>query len=160
MPSSATYTDPRGSIAMPVGVAKPAGVPSADCPLSGERVASGRERLDAVVDGVGDEQPAGGVEREPARRRQLPRLRAGGAERAQVVAVRVEHLDAVVGGVGDVRVARRVAGERAREVQLRRVSSRSPPHAPANVSCGVSLTTRSLMSSATYTSPAASSATP
>ena len=89
-----------------------------------------------LIDGVGDEQPAGRVDREPARRRQLAGPAGGGAERAQVVAVGVEHLDAVVGGVGDVGVARRVAGERARERELSGFGAEAAPGAERTSTAG------------------------
>ena len=93
-------------------------MPAGERPLRQVGVAAGRECLDALIDGVGDEQAAARINREPARRRQLAGPAGRGAERAQVVADGVEHLDALVGGVRDVGVARRIACERAREVQL------------------------------------------
>ena len=120
----------------------------------------GANGLDAVVDGVG--RPAAGRSGSTASPRGATRpcSARGGADRAQVGAVGVEHLHAVVGGVGDVRVARRIAGERARERELAGLRAEAAPCADERRAAGLSLTTRWLMSSATYTSPAASRATP
>ena len=87
----------------------------------------GRELLDARVDGVGDEQPAGRVDRQPARPGQRAGLARGGADRAQEVAFGVEHLDAVVGGVGDEGFAGGVGGEPARERELARFGAEAAP---------------------------------
>ena len=118
LPRSATKTEPAGSTPTPVGPFSPGSRPGATVHCPAKASLARREQLDPVAVGVGGEQPAGRVDRQALRRRQLSRAAAGDADRAQEVAVGVEHLDAVVGGVGDVGVAGRVAGERAREGEL------------------------------------------
>src|SRR5437588_740754 len=63
-------------------------------PHRGERVAGRGEQLQAVGDGVGHEQPAGGVGAEAPRRGHRAEGAPGGAEGAHEGALRIEHLDA------------------------------------------------------------------